>query len=427
MTNVAVLGLGPAGVATGLSLSVHGHGVAAYDIDEARRSAIAEARPPFHEGGLEVTLRREVRAGRFHVVSDVVDAIRLARVIFLCVGTPPRPDGTMDDSALRSAAESLARSWPDSRRRVVVVKSTVVPGTTERVVAAALRSSGVPFRIAANPEFLQEGRALAGSLRPDRVVLGVDHPSTARQLRRLYGFARCPFVVTDIRTAETIKHATNAALATKIAFADELANVCETLGVSYDEVHRGLSLDPRINPKFLVPGTGPGGSCLPKDVRAMVAASRQHGYDAPLLDAVSSHNEVQYRRAIALLEAELGSPAGKRIAILGLSFKGGTDDVRESRAIPISKSLLDKGAVVVGYDPMAGPAFSRAVPEVKLAKTVGEALVGADGCIVQADWPEVSRLTAKDFRRTMRTPVVVDGRRILDPRKMKGVRFRRIG
>ena len=419
--------MGPAGLVTGIALAVHRHQVLGFDADPHRNRDTARGTPPFYEPGVRQALRRALSAKRFAVAQDMATVVRDSDILFLCVGTPSRPDGSMDDSALIAAAQSIAGASFGPRMRTIVVKSTVLPGTTESVVRPILEKSGRSFRLGMNPEFLQEGRALKDALAPDRVVLGVDGPGTARVLKDLYRFARGPVLVTSIRTAEAIKLATNAFLATKVAFANELANVCDALGVSYDEVHKGLSLDPRISPRFLVPGVGFGGSCFAKDARALVASSKGHGVELSLLPAVLNHNETQYLRAIDLLEDELGNLAGKQIALLGLAFKGGTDDVRESRAIPIAKALLELGATVVGFDPRAGPNFRKHVPEVQLAKSVDEALRGSHCAIFQADWPEFRRLTAERFRRLMVEPVVVDGRRILDPRKMKGVRFRRIG
>ncbi len=408
--NISVVGLGPVGLCSAVAFATQGHRVIGFDIDASRRDQVSRGEPPFYEKGIREALRKVLRAKRFSVVDTMDAAIEPAAVVFLCVGTPSREDG-----------------WRDGKRRTVVVKSTVLPGTTDNVVRPILEASGRPFRLGVNPEFLREGRALEDALRPDRVVLGADGPETARVLKSLYRSSKCPVLATDLKTAEAVKYATNSFLATKVAFADELANLCDALGVSYDEVHKGLGLDSRINPRFLVPGVGFGGSCFPKDVRALVSAGRRHGVEPRLLEAVLAQNEVQYLRAIAFLEEELGDLNGKRIAILGLAFKGDTDDIRETRAFPIARSLLSKGALVVGYDPLAGPAFSKVVPEVKVVDSVKEALAGADGTILQGDWPAFSRLTAKDFMTTMATPVVVDGRRILDPKKMRGVRFHRIG
>jgi UDPglucose 6-dehydrogenase len=427
VATLTIVGLGPVGLTTGVAFAAQGHRVLGVDIDADRRGQAARGEPPFYEKGLQRALKTALRQKRFTVVETIDEALGPSGFVFLAVGTPPRPDGTMDDSALREATKSLASAWRDKKRRTVVVKSTVLPGTTDRVVRPILEGARLPFRLAMNPEFLREGHALEDALRPDRIVVGADDAETARSVKGLYKAAKGPVLLTDLKTAEAVKYATNSFLALKVAFADELANLCQAFGVSYDEVHRGLGLDPRINPRFLVPGVGFGGSCFPKDVRAVVAGARQRGMPAPILEAVLAQNEVQYMRAIEMLEEELGDLRGRRIALLGLAFKGDTDDLRETRAVPIARTLLSKGALVIGYDPMAGPGFARLVPEVKVVETAREALAGAEGAILQADWPQFSRLTANDFLRAMATPVVIDGRRILDPKKMKGVRFRRIG
>ena len=429
MANIAIVGLGPVGLATGVAFATQGNRVTAFDVNPSRCAQVAGGGSPFYEKGLGTALKQVLRQARFRVVDSMDDTLGSSTIVFLCVGTPSRADGTMDDRPIGEATKSIADAWADERRRIVVVKSTVLPGTTESVLRPILKSGGRPLlaEVAVNPEFLREGHALEGALHPDRIVLGVDRTATARRLRTLYRAAKCPVLVTDIRTAEAIKYATNAFLATKVAFANELANLCQALGVSYDEVHRGLSLDSRINSRFLVPGVGFGGSCFPKDLRALIAAARIRGIDPILLSAVLDQNDAQYMRAVDLLQDAVGDLKDHRVALLGLAFKGETDDVRESRAVPIAQALLAKGATVVGYDPVAGPAFSRVVPDVFIANSIQEALTGAHGAIVQADWPAFSRLTAKEFTSTMASPIVVDGRRILDPKKMTGVRFRRIG
>src|SRR5207302_1310213 len=352
VTTISIVGLGPVGLCSGVAFATQGHRVLGVDIDPKRREQVARGKPPFYEKGIEAALRTVLREKRFSVVETMKEAIGPSAVVFLCVGTPSRPDGSMDDSALREAVKSVAEAWQDGKRRTVVVKSTVLPGTVDGLVRPILEAANVPFRLGMNPEFLREGRALEDALRPDRIVLGADGPETARILKGLYRSAKCPIFSTDVKTAEAVKYATNAFLA---------------------------------------------------------------------------QNDVQYLRSIAKLEEELGDLRGKRIALLGLAFKGDTDDVRETRAVPIARTLVSKGAMVVGYDPLAGPAFARLVPEVRIVASVKEALARADGVILQADWPAFSRLTPKDFVTSMATPVVVDGRRILDPKKMRGVRFHRIG
>ena len=236
MTNISVVGLGPVGLCSAVAFATQGHRVIGFDIDTSRRDQVSRGEPPFYEKGIREALRKVLRAKRFSVVDTMDAAIEPAAVVFLCVGTPSREDGSMDDSGLRAATKSIAAAWRDGKRRTVVVKSTVLPGTTDHVVRPILEASGRPFRLGVNPEFLREGRALEDALRPDRVVLGADGPETARILKSLYRSAKCPVLATDLKTAEAVKYATNSFLATKVAFADELANLCDALGVSYDEV-----------------------------------------------------------------------------------------------------------------------------------------------------------------------------------------------
>lgn len=427
MALITTVGLGPVGLATTVFFAQNGHQVIGLDADTDRVSVIAQGRAPFFEEGLSEALQRELKTRRIQIRSSSETAFDRTDFVFVCVGTPSRQDGSMDDSFVRSATEEIANALPREGTPIIVVKSTVVPGTTETLIRHILEAARKPFGLAVNPEFLREGHALEDTLNPDRVVLGVDSAKTAESLRVLYGRLQCPIIETDLRTAEAIKYATNAFLAAKVVIADELANICQTLGVSYDQVIDGVALDPRINPRFLVPGVGFGGSCLPKDLRALIAASSREGYDPTLLRAVLAQNQTQHNQALALLEEELGDLKGKRIAILGLSFKGGTDDVRESRAISLSIALADEGAAVIGYDPVANANFSSVLPGTETANTVEEALADSDGCVVQADWEEFSALSAMDFLATMRTPIVIDGRRIIDPARMDGVRFRRIG
>ncbi len=404
-----------------------GHIVTGIDVDADRISDIDRGDPPFFEIGLRNALRTVLKAGRFSVAGEKVEHRTLPDIVFLTVGTPSRPDGTMDDTYITNATMDLADTFRDDSEHVVVVKSTVVPGTTEGVIRPILQASGKPVGLAVNPEFLREGHALEDSLHPDRIVLGVDGSRTASRLRGLYASKDCPIVETGLRTAEAVKYASNAFLATKVAFANELANLCQALGVSYDEVIQAVTLDRRISPRFLKPGVGFGGPCLPKDLRALIAAGKANDYTPGLLEAVLNQNEVQYLRAIRLLEEELVELKGKRIALLGLAFKGGTDDVRESCAIPIARTLKARGATVIGYDPVASENFADMMPEAVLAGTVEEALNNADACLLQADCPEFSKLRSEDFLSLMRTPVVIDGRRTLELDMMEGIRFRRIG
>ncbi len=336
MTRIAIAGLGPVGVATSVAFAIDRYDVAGFDVDSERVELTKRGDLPFYEPGLSDPLKKVLKAGRVTVTREANRAIPNADIIFLCVGTPSRPDGSMDDSFLKQATQDIADATADNPNPTIVVKSTVLPGTTEHVIRPILEASSKPFGLAANPEFLKKGHALEDSLHPDRIVLEVDTPPpAAKRLRELYATATCPTVETDLRTAEANKYATNAFLATKVAFANEFANIFQALEVSYDEVIQAVTLDPRIEPRFLVPGVGFGGSCFPKDVKALVAAGKAAGHTPRLLEAVLDQNEEQYLQAIRLLEEELGDLTGKRIALLGLSFKGNADDVNR---------LSDRGA-----------------------------------------------------------------------------------
>ncbi|MBI4415858.1 MAG: UDP-glucose/GDP-mannose dehydrogenase family protein, partial [Euryarchaeota archaeon] len=370
---------------------------------------------------------------RLSFSTDVPASAGRAKVTFLCVGTPSRPDGSIDLAHVEAAAKEVGRGMRSARGyQVVAVKSTVVPGTTETLLRPVLeKSSGKKarrdFGLCVNPEFLREGTALQDALKTDRLVIGALDKKSAAALRSVYRGVRCPRFVTNLRTGEMVKYATNAFLATKVSFANELANLCDALGgLNVDDVVKGMALDPRINPRFLKAGLGFGGSCFPKDVRALAAAGKEHRYAPILLETVLDLNDRQPLRAVELAEKAVGSLEGKRVAILGLSFKGGSDDVRESRAIPLARALLKRGARVVGFDPEANEAFHAVVPEVEIAEDVKGALSGADVCIVHNDWPAVRDLTAADFSG-MGRKVVIDGRRILGRSAMKGVEFHVLG
>lgn len=430
MARIAIVGAGHVGLVTGVAFARAGHEVTCADVDRDRISQIQQGEVPFHEPGLSGGLRDVQRMGLLEAATDSVEAVRTSDYAFLCVGTPSTKDGAMNVEHLRAAAHDIAMGVAaGTGRKVIVLKSTVVPGTTDGIIRPIiLKTVGKDsFLLSVSPEFLREGRALEDAENPDRIVIGAETKSAARRVRGLYSHLKCPIIETDIATAEMVKLAANAFLATKVGFANELANLCDTFGVPYDQVINAVTLDKRVNPSFLVPGVGFGGSCLPKDMRMLVRAGAQRGYRPRLLEAVLAQNDIQYMRSINLLEEELTDLRGKRIALLGLAFKGGTDDIRESRAIPIAATLLSKGATVVGYDNLALKGFLAKVPGVEMAHSIPEALRGSHGCIIQADLPELESLTANDFLRTMRTPVVIDGRSVLDPELMDGIRFHRIG
>ncbi len=431
MARVVVIGAGYAGLGTAVALAKKGNTVTCVDSDASKVKTLSNGTSPIFEKGLDREISTLVRTHHLRATIETAKATSEADVIFLCVGTPSLKDGSVDTSQIESASFAVSGRLRRRPRQLVVVKSTVVPGTTESVVIPALESkSGLragDFGVCMSPEFLREGQSVQDSLQPSHIVIGeLDRPS-GNALIRLYSSFRCPKFRTSLRVAEAVKYATNAFLATKVTFANELANLCTRLDLDADEVLRGMTLDPRINPRHLVPGVGFGGSCFPKDVRALVSLARSVGYEPALLDAVLAVNDRQHFEAVRLLEEEIGPLEGKRIALLGLAFKAGTDDVRESRALALASELILRGAKVVGYDPRAGESFARAFRGVEITKTPEDALRNADGCIIQAAWPEIMRLGPKQFS-LMATPVVVDGRRTWPRARVpKGIRYRRIG
>ncbi len=431
---ICVVGAGYVGLATAVMFGKLGHEVSVTDIDESRVRVVNSGKAPFYEPPLEKELARLVKAGTLSATTDVTGSVSGARFVFICVQTPSMPSGRIDTRPVKRASKEIAKALARSEEfKVVVMKSTVVPGTTDSVVGPMLekgsgKAAGVGFGLCMNPEFLQEGSAFKDSMEPSRVVVGSKDRRSGDMLMRLYSPIKSEKVRTDLRTAEMIKYASNCFLATKISYANEIADMCVRFGIDSETVLRAAGMDPRIGPLFLKPGLGFGGSCLPKDVKALKDRAREEGYSSRLLSALLAINEHQPVEAIWLLEREIGPLSGKRIAVLGLAFKGGVDDIRETRAVPLVTELLARGARVVAFDPMAMPSFIKVMPGIEYASSAVECLKGADGCIVQADWKEFRLLGRKEFSG-MRTPVIVDGRRCLDPAKVEraGAKYLGIG
>ena len=431
---ICVVGAGYVGLATGVMFGKVGHTVVCADIDKARVVDVKAGILPFYEPPLEEELAKLVRARKLSATTDVLGAATAADVIFICVQTPSLPSGRIDVGPVKKAIKTVGKALARGKGyKVVVMKSTVVPSTTDSVVRPILeetsgRTCCKDFGLCMNPEFLQEGSALRDSLEPSRVVIGSCDKRAGDVLSRLYKIVKAPKIRTDLRSAEMIKYAANVFLATKISYANEIANMCTRFGIDSAPVLEAAGLDPRIGREFLRPGLGYGGSCLPKDVRALKDKAKSEGYRSKLLNALTGINESQPVEAVRLLEREIGSLHGKHIAVLGLSFKGGVDDIRETRAVPLIIELLSRGAHVFAYDPMAMDDFIRVMPSIEYCQSAAECLRNADGCIVQADWKEFKELGKKEFS-SMRNPVVVDGRRCLDPSKVErsGARYLGIG
>jgi UDPglucose 6-dehydrogenase len=409
---IAVLGAGRVGVPTAASLARLGHDVVATDIDERRIEALAEGRVPFHEAGLEDLVREGAEAGRLRFTLPPGGALEGARAAFLCVGTPQGEDGSADLSALDAATDTVSRHAQPPV--VVAVKSTVPVGTTERL-GDRLPQEG--FAVAATPEFLREGKAVDDSLRPFRIIVGSEEPEALAVMREIYApliRIGIPWMETDPATAEVAKHACNAFLAMKISYVNALARVCDAAGADVATVTEAMGVDERIGPAYLQAGLGYGGYCLPKDVRAFERAAAGLGYDFVLLREVERLNEEAVDAVVGKIRSALGDLAGRRVALLGLAFKPGTDNVTAAPALALADRLIAAGAAVVGYDPQAAEAARAVMPELELAGDPYEALEGAHCSVLCTEWEELLGLDPDRVVEAMAAPVVVDGRNALD-------------
>jgi len=419
---ISIVGGGYVGLVTGTCFAELGHEVTIIEIDPEKVRAINKGKPPIYEVGLEELLKKN--AGRTLHASTDYDSVSIAEIVLIAVGTPPKPDGSANLSYIEAAGISIGKALKDNPSYCVVVdKSTVPPGTTEKIIKpAVLKASGKTEKeigFAMNPEFLREGRAVEDFLHPDRIVIGSSESRAGNRVAEVYGNVKAPVISTGIMAAEMIKYTSNAFLATKISFSNEIGNVCKNLGIDVYEVMQGVGLDRRIGPLFLNAGAGFGGSCFPKDVSALVSLAKENGENPMLLESVLSVNEQQPHRIITLLKKRVGSLNGKRIAVLGLAFKDNTDDVRDSRAIPVIEELIREGAHVAAYDPMAMTTMKKVFSDIEYCSSAKETLHKADACLVMTEWPEFTRLDA-EFKQ-MKTPVIIEGRKILSRKGTEGI------
>ena len=415
--DVSVVGSGYVGTTLAACLADLGHAVTAVDIDDDVVAIIRAGEAPIHEPGLEELIAAHA-GNRLDATTDHA-AVRETDVTFLAVNTPSKSDGSIDTAAIEAAARGVGEAIGDARDPpVTVVKSTVVPGTTEDVLRPALEeAAGRELPVATNPEFLREGTAVSDFMDPDKIVVGSETAATTAVLEGVYdpllADGTVPFVETGLREAEMIKYANNAFLAAKVSLINDIGNICKEHEVDAYEVADAIGLDDRIGAKFLRSGVGWGGSCFPKDVAAIIAAARARGYDPPMLDAAVTVNDEQPHRLLRLLDKHV-EVADRRVAVLGLAFKPGTDDVRNSRAVPVIEGLLDRGANVVGYDPVATDRMRERFPEIDYADSARTALADAHGAVVVTDWDEFAALDT-EFD-AMATRVVVDGRHVVERR-----------
>lgn len=421
MQRITIIGGGYVGLVTGTCLAHLEHKVTIVDIDEKKIAAINSATPPIYEERLEAFLQEHI--GKNLQASTTYDSVSDSDVIFIAVGTPSNPDGSANLSYIRSAAENIANELAKQHTKypVVVVKSTVPPGTTHDVVYPILASK-LPehtFGCCMNPEFLREGRAIEDFLHPDRIVLGSSDERTITLMKKIYQDVDAPILTTSSTAAEMIKYTANAFLATKISFSNEIGNLCKQLNINVYEVMQGVGLDHRISPYFLNAGVGFGGSCFPKDVSAIASLAEKSGVNPILLKAVLEVNDIQPLKMVQILESKFNTLEGKRIAVLGLAFKDNTDDIRESRSIPVIQYLLSRKAIPVCYDPMALDNMRVIFPDILYGESAEAALQNADACLVMTEWAEFSRLDA-EFN-LMRSRVIIDGRHILSIPDAEGV------
>ncbi len=425
MSKICVIGTGYVGLVTGACFADLGNSVVCLDVDPNRINKLLEGVMPIYEPGLEQVVSQNVKAGRLVFTTDYPTALQDAEFAFIAVGTPSGVDGEADLQFVRAAAESIADLV--DHPIIVVNKSTVPVGTGDWVAdIITRRRAGRPleFSVVSNPEFLREGSAINDFMYPDRVVLGSLNIQAAQKVAQIYLSLRCPVMITDLRTAEMIKYASNAFLATRISFINEIANICEELGADVREVSRGMGLDKRIGPAFLDAGLGWGGSCFPKDVKALAHMAVLHGTQPQLLQAVMEINRNQRRRTILKLRRALGSLDQKVIAVMGLSFKPNTDDIREAPALEIIHLLENEGAVIQAYDPQAMDAARETLPRVRLCENPYQAAEGADALILATEWNEFKQIDFERVRSLMRQPVIMDARNLWDPERMRALGFK---
>ncbi|WP_342771217.1 MULTISPECIES: UDP-glucose/GDP-mannose dehydrogenase family protein [unclassified Methanoculleus] len=417
---IAVVGGGYVGLVTGACFAELGHTVDIVEIDAGKAAAINAGRAPIHERGLDALLAKHAGV-RLRAGTDY-GPVALSDLAFICVGTPPAADGSADLSMVAAASRSIGEALREGKgAHTVVVKSTVPPGTTENLVAPTVgnHSHRADTGFAMNPEFLREGRAVEDFLHPDRIVIGSRDGRSGDTVAAAYTGVSAPVVRCGLTAAEMIKYASNALLATKISFANEVGNVCKRLGIDVYEVMRGVGMDHRVSAHFLSAGAGFGGSCFPKDVAALVRLAEGLGEEPALLRSVLDVNDRQPLRMVRMLEERLGNLSGKRIAVLGLAFKDNTDDIREARAVPVIAGLLQRGAAVAAYDPLAAASMRRVFPGIDYAASAADALRGADACLVMTEWPEFSTLNGEfDL---MNSRIVIEGRRILSCDGKEGI------
>jgi UDPglucose 6-dehydrogenase len=438
--NIGVVGVGYVGLVTGACFAEFGVSVTCVDNDKKKIRSLKQGLIPFYEPGLEELIQRNVKEGRLTFTTDIAEAVKSSLVIFIAVGTPPRGDGSADLKYIEEVAREIASNL--DAYKVIVTKSTVPVGTGDRIRKIVSRhlKERIDFDIVSNPEFLREGSAIEDFMRPNRVVIGADSQQAVAIMRDLYKplyLIETPFVITNIETAELIKYVSNSFLATKISFINEIANLCEKVGADVHMVAKGMGLDQRIGAKFLHPGPGYGGSCLPKDTRALLKIAEEHGVELGVVDAVVKANEKQRESMIKKIKGAMGMLKGKTIAILGLSFKPNTDDIRDAPSLHIIKRLLKEGTKIRAYDPiirsgefmvkgieLMGEGRALSSKLLKYCKDPYEAAKDAHAVVIVTEWNQFRNLELDRLKTLLKEPYFFDLRNIYEPQRLKEMGFK---
>src|ERR1043166_3679386 len=428
--HIAVIGTGYVGLVTGACFAEFGVDDTCVDVDEQKVERLRNGVMPIYEPGLEQLVAKNVQSGRLRFTTDVGEAVEQALVVFLAVGTPPRDDGSPYLSFVEAAATSIADHLHDYK--VIVTKSTVPIGTGEHIrsLVNERKKSRANFGVVSNPEFLREGAAINDFMRPDREVIGSPDQEAIAIMKDLYRplyLIEAPFVITSLEAAELTKYAANAFLATKVSFINEIANLCDKIGCDVHDVSRAIGMDKRIGSKFLHPGPGFGGSCFPKDTRALSSVARQFGSDSLIVDAVIEVNKRQGKEMLVKIRKLVGDLKDKTIAVLGLAFKPETDDMREAPSVGIIRGLLADGATVRAYDPVAKDEAMKLLPEIDYADDEYTAVKGADALIFVTEWNQFRALDMRRIHQLMATPRIADLRNICDPEDMREIGFEYVG
>lgn len=425
--NICVVGVGYVGLVTGVCFSEFGLRVTCVDSSVSKINMLNQGKVPIYEPGLAELIEKNVNEDRISFTTDIKDGVRNALVILIAVGTPSDQEGSADLRYVEEVAKSIGQTM--NGYKVVVTKSTVPVGTGKMIESIIKENQSEPcaFDVASNPEFLREGSAIEDFMRPNRIVIGAESEQAIAILKDLYNplyLVETPFVITDVATAEMIKYASNAFLATKVSFINEMATICERVGADVHKVAKGMGLDKRIGPKFLHPGPGFGGSCFPKDTRAISQIAKQHGYEFKIVDAVLRVNDERPEMMVEKIASALGGDLrGATIGILGLTFKPNTDDMRESPTIPVIRGLQERGAEIQGYDPAGMEQAKQYVPDIAYKKDLYAVAEGADALILATEWNQFRTINWERVKKLLRRPIVVDLRNIYNPQRMQASGF----